>query len=235
MILAWDEDFWGKWTSTSMLSFLFSPGKEPGPGADICELHLQLLPGCSTQLFCFRGPDDGLFPSTPGEPGHCGPTSHRCHHPGGPGWTAGAGLCGAVRTVRTVWPMCCTGTTFINKQVYVNVGEQLWPRWPLLLSGGRGGKGLEKLKRALKMSFMLNKFFLWLHNCPLLQYGLLPGGGNELHPLPSAGGLWMDPPSCDRRRADLPPFHLCPVPSLLQCPPSAGMCVECWWEKMKRL
>lgn len=103
----------GWWTSTSMLSFLFSPGKEPGPGADICELHLQFLPGCSTQLFCFRGPDDGLFPSTPGEPGHCGPTSHRCHHTGGPGWTAGAGLCGAVCTVRTVWPMCCTGTTFM--------------------------------------------------------------------------------------------------------------------------
>lgn len=82
---------------------------------------------------------------------------------------------------------------------------------------------------------MQNQLFSWMFNWPLLQYGLLSGGGNELHPLPSAGGLWMDPSSCDRRRADLPPFYLCPVPSLLQCPPSTGMFVECWRDKMKRL
>ena len=85
-----------------MLSLLLSPGKEPGPGADICKLHLQLLPGRSPQLFRLRGPDDGLFPPTPGEPGQCGPTRHGCHHPGGPGRTAGTGLCGSVCTVRTV-------------------------------------------------------------------------------------------------------------------------------------
>lgn len=132
-----------------MLSFLFSPGKEQSPGTDFCKLHLQLLPGRSPQLFCFRGPDDGLFPPTPGEPGHCGPTSHCCHHPGCPGRTAGTGLGGALRTVRTVWAMGCTVAIFMCR-----LWKCPWPneiklslnRFMLILESSCGLDGLCSLR-----------------------------------------------------------------------------------------
>lgn len=77
-----------------------SPGEEPGASADIRELHLQLLPGCSSQLFLLPGPDAGLFPSTSGEPSHRGPSGSRCPGPGSPGRPVGAGLPGDLHTVR---------------------------------------------------------------------------------------------------------------------------------------
>lgn len=76
------------------------PGKEPGSSADICELHLQLLPGRSPELFRLLGPDTGLLPSTSGEPGHCGHSCCRCPGLGSLGWPFGAGLPSAVYTVR---------------------------------------------------------------------------------------------------------------------------------------
>lgn len=82
------------------------PGKEPGSGADICELHLQLLPGRSPELFRLLGPDTGLFPSTSGEPDHCGHSCCRCPGLGSPGWPFGAGLPSAVYTVRRRDGLC---------------------------------------------------------------------------------------------------------------------------------
>lgn len=78
-----------------------TPGEEPGASADICEHHLQLLPGRPSQLFCLPVSDAGLFPSASGEPGLCGPSGSRRLGPGSPGRPVGAGLPGALHTVRT--------------------------------------------------------------------------------------------------------------------------------------
>lgn len=50
------------------------------------------------------------------------------------------------------------------------------------------------------------------------QYGLLSGGGDELHPLPAPGGLWLDPPSHHWGSVGVPPCHLRLVSPLLQPP-----------------
>lgn len=102
---------WCRCSELEKLSHLhypsFPPGEEPGSGADIRELHLQLLLRCSPQLFCLPGADTGLLPSTSGEPDHCGHSSPRCPGPGSPGWSVGVGLPGAVHTVRSLQQMTC--------------------------------------------------------------------------------------------------------------------------------
>lgn len=100
------------------------PGEEPGSGADICKLHLQLLPGCSPQLFCLPGSDTGLLPSTSGEPGHRGLSSSHCPGPGSPGWPAGAGLPGAVHTVRR--QTTCIWHVFVGVLLCVGVRTVLY-------------------------------------------------------------------------------------------------------------
>lgn len=90
--------------SHCLLIFVSLSGEKPGSGGDICEPHLQLLPGCSSQLFRLPGPDPGLLPSTSREPSHCGPSSC-CPGPGSPGGSVGAGLSGAVHTVRRLRQM----------------------------------------------------------------------------------------------------------------------------------
>lgn len=80
----------------------FPPGKKPGPGADLRQLHLQLLPGCSPQLLCLLGPDAGLLPPSPGESVHLGSASHRRPGAGTAGRPAGGGVAGAVHTVSSL-------------------------------------------------------------------------------------------------------------------------------------